>query len=428
VFSFFTLPTRLWEFGFGILANLVQRPIGSWKAKASTMNRLQIVSLLLLFCGLKFGSNAWLVPGYQAIAPCFGTALLIATGERGIVGRALSWRPFTYFGDRSYSIYLWQGPLIVLAAILFATPLAIGLAAILSILISMVSYKAIEPMFRHSKRFLPFSLAWIGAGLACVAFHLVVPVTVGRIEASNALRATFLDEKCDRQRGSPGIAPCIYGPDGVRKLLLIGDSHAGAISQAVVDAAGRAGWQAHIATASACSVPGYPETVTYRPSCAGYTDNILTYARENSIDFVVLLQFSEFYVNDLRIGLDRWQTGLSQFVAELAQSHIAILIIGDNLRLPLAVGRPFWASSWLVDLSDEIKNRKALDAIEHAAAISGATGSYLSARSHLCDGSKCPVFEAGAWQYTDTDHLSYRGAERLAAPIEREIRDFAKQN
>jgi hypothetical protein len=32
------------------------------------------------------------------------------------------------------------------------------------------------------------------------------------------------------------------------------------------------------------------------------------------------------------------------------------------------------------------------------------------------------VFDNGAWQYTDTDHLSYKGAEPLIDPIEAEIR------
>ncbi len=430
VFSFFTLPVRLWEFGFGILANLAQKPVSRWRANAFAIDLLQIGSLLLLFAGLRFGSNAWLVPGYQAIAPCFATALLIATGERGMVGRALSWPLLTYFGDRSYSIYLWQGPLIGFAAILFATPLAIVLAATVSILVSIFSYRKVETMFRDPGRGLAsaraakmsFSSAWLGAILACIAFYLAVPMIIGRLEAPAPLRATFLDQKCERQRGTLGLAPCVYGPGSAPKVLLAGDSHAGAISQAVIYAAARAGWQAHIATASACSVPEYPEDVSFRPSCDGYTANILSYAHQQQVDLVIVMQFSEYYVDDLRIGLDRWRRDLSQFVSSLAQSQIHVLVISNNLRLPLAVGRPFWANSWRADLSDEIIARQALDEAERSAASSSLNGRYLPTRDYLCDRSKCPVFENGAWQYTDTDHLSYRGAEALIDPIEKEIR------
>ncbi len=79
------------------------------------------------------------------------------------------------------------------------------------------------------------------------------------------------------------------------------------------------------------------------------------------------------------------------------------------------------ANSWRADLSDEIIGRQALDEAERSAA-SSTHGRYLPTRDYLCDRSKCPVFENGAWQYTDTDHLSYRGAEALIDPIEKEIR------
>jgi hypothetical protein len=319
--------------------------------------------------------------------------------------------------------------LIGLAAILFATPIAINLAAIASILFSMVSYRTIESMFRDSRRGLTlarvrvsFPSAWLGAILACVAFYLAIPVTVGRFAAPAPLRATFLDQKCDRQRGALGLSPCIYGQDGAPKVMLVGDSHAGAISQAVIDAAMRAGWQAHIATASACAVPEYPEGVAFRPSCAGYTSTVVSYAHQQQVDLVIVQQFSEYYVDDLRIGLDRWKTGLSQFVSSLEQSEIRVLVIGNNLRLPLAVGRPVWANSWRADLSDEIHRRRQLDDVERSAATSSPNGRYLMAKDHLCDGSRCPVFDNGAWQYTDTDHLSYKGAEPLIDPIEAEIR------
>jgi peptidoglycan/LPS O-acetylase OafA/YrhL len=431
VFSFFTLPTRIWEFGFGILANLAQSPIGRWKAKALAIHSLQIVSVLLIFAGFKFGSNVWLVPGYQAVAPCFGTALLIATGTRGVVCRALSRPWLTYFGDRSYSIYLWQGPLIGFAAILFATPLSIALAAAGSIAVAIVSYRIVEPMFRNQKRRfdlairVPFGAAWLGAILVCLALYFIVPATVGRLEAAAPLRATFLDTNCARQRGTLGIAPCVYGENGAPKILLIGDSHAGAISQAVIDAARRVGWQAHIATASACSVPEYPEDVAYRPSCAGYTANVLSYAREQQVELVILQQFSEYYVTDLRIGLNRWKEGLSEFVSQLAESQIHTLVIGNNLQLPLISGRPFWTKFWALDLSSEIRDRRTLDDVERLAATVRPSGRYLLSRDYLCRLSQCPVFEGGAWQYTDADHLSYKGAQRLIDPIERELRAIA---
>jgi peptidoglycan/LPS O-acetylase OafA/YrhL len=427
-FSFFMLPTRLWEFGFGILACLAEQPLRRWIDNTLVIVLLQAAALVALLFGLKVGSDAWLVPGYQALAPCLGAALLIATGERGVVARLLASPMPTYFGDRSYSIYLWQGPLISFAAILFATPRAIALAALSAILVAVATYSTIEVMFRYPNReangvaprhSVKFAAAFAAATLVCTSVYYLVPITVARLQAPAPLRATFLDAKCDRQSGSIGIKPCVYGPPEAPKVLLIGDSHAGAISQALIDAALRTGWQAHVATASACSVPEYPEDVAFRSSCSGYSANVLAYARKIGARFVVVQQFSEYYVYNLRIGLERWKQGLTRFQSDLRSAGISTLVINDNPRFPLAVGRPLWAETWQIDQSEAMSRRAALDKNERAATTSIPGNRFIRSIDYLCRGAVCPVFDRGAWLYTDADHLSDRGAEPLSVAIEK---------
>lgn len=426
IFSFFMLPTRIWEFCFGIIANFISAPLRARLTSLLAVHLLQVVGLVLLFVGLKFGSNAWLVPGFQAIAPCFGAALLLATGDRGIIGRALSFRVMVYLGDRSYSIYLWQGPLIGFAAILFATPWAISIAAFVSILISIASYGTVETMFRRRQNGtrrsaaspLRVASAYFAAILICAACYVFTLIVVSRFEAPAPLRATTFDTKCERQRGVLGIKPCVYGEAGRPTVLLIGDSHAGAISQVVIDAGIRNGWQVHVATASACSVPEYPEDVEYRSSCAGYTENILKYVLKENINIVILQQFSEFYTLKLRIGIDRWQSGLADFLSSLAQSHVPAIVIGDNIRLPIAVGRPFWVESWKLNMKKAIESRYTLEEAERHATTMIAGNQYILAREYICNGSMCPIFEKGTWLYTDTDHLSFKGAELLQKPLD----------
>jgi len=60
-------------------------------------------------------------PGYAAVLPALGAALVLAAGLPGPqprhgVAAALSLRPFRYVGDRSYSFYLWHWPVLALAA------------------------------------------------------------------------------------------------------------------------------------------------------------------------------------------------------------------------------------------------------------------------------------------------------------------------
>src|SRR5262249_25629385 len=158
---------------------------------------------------------------------------------------------------------LWQGPLIVFASMLYPTPAASALAAVASLLVSMLTYRRVEQAFRSGRadgdakrRAGPAAASiYCGALLICAANYALIGPVIRRVAAPIPLRATSLDKHCERQRGILGIKPCVYGEDGRPKVLLVGDSHAGAISQAVIDAADLAGWQSHIATASACAVP-----------------------------------------------------------------------------------------------------------------------------------------------------------------------------
>ncbi len=429
-YSFFMLFPHLWEFGLGALAFMLHKSCQTRNFPSFAINLVQFCAAAAILAGFVLGTDTVLVPGTQAIAPVVGAALLIATGPRGIVSRFLSWPVFQFLGDRSYSIYIWQGPLIVFGAMLFAPPMGSAAGAVASVLVSLVLFRSVEQKPRNldslENRTFRKSLALGGTYVFVLALliasqMLVLPL-VQRFQAPAPVRATSLDEACERQRGVPGLEPCIYGRSSGQKLLLVGDSHAGAVSQAVVDAADSVGWQAIVATASACALPEYPENVSYRASCSGYAQDVTNYARNQGVRMVIMQQFSEFYVDRLGVGLPRWRSGLKEFVDTLASSGIKVLIVGDNLGLPISVGRPIWVDQWSVDLSSSIEARRGIEMIESQVAAENDAAEFLPARQFLCANSICPVFDNGKWLYTDTDHLSYLGAEPLSAPIADAIR------
>ncbi len=120
--AYFVTPARFWEFGLGGLLAL----LGLTSAKHRLISQpTQVIWQILAIAG--FGLIAWSAmtyshvtafPGWAALVPAVGTALVIHGGTvvtdtwHGVI---TSFKPIQYAGDISYSLYLWHWPLICLA-------------------------------------------------------------------------------------------------------------------------------------------------------------------------------------------------------------------------------------------------------------------------------------------------------------------------
>jgi hypothetical protein len=176
-----------------------------------------------------------LFPGWWAILPTLGTALLIAVGEKSWINRyLLSFGPLVFVGLISYPIYLWHWPLLSFAHIVEGgTPqIATRLTAVaLSFVLAWLTYAAIEKRIRLKPN------AW---AVACVC-GLIVSAVLGMTAFSGAVHARserFGVGRIVRQNlgdwGFPGshLKPVktSLGYHFVRgetssKVLFIGDSH-----------------------------------------------------------------------------------------------------------------------------------------------------------------------------------------------------------
>jgi peptidoglycan/LPS O-acetylase OafA/YrhL len=122
--AYFVTPTRMWELGIGGLLALATAPrvLGRGDAPrrppAAASQLLCLVGLgAIAYTALTY-SGSTPFPGWQALLPVLGTALVIGAYPLPIgtacPGRLLATRPVQWLGDVSYSVYLWHWPLIVL--------------------------------------------------------------------------------------------------------------------------------------------------------------------------------------------------------------------------------------------------------------------------------------------------------------------------
>jgi len=148
--AYYLLPTRFFELLVGSLLAI------TWH-KLPTVNKLNANILSIIGFLLIIGSSLFLTehhsfPGYNALYPVIGTALLIYS-QGGIVNRFFTAKPLVYTGNISYSLYLWHWPIFVIITYLaIDLTLAVQLTCIaLTYLLSVFSYRYIEQPFRDAK-------------------------------------------------------------------------------------------------------------------------------------------------------------------------------------------------------------------------------------------------------------------------------------
>jgi peptidoglycan/LPS O-acetylase OafA/YrhL len=288
--AYFSTSARAWELALGAAL-----AIGAFRLPA-------FAGWIGLGCiaaaGIAYsGSTAF--PGYAAMLPTVGAALVIAA-RRGSASRALAVAPMRYVGDRSYALYLWHWPVLVIAAGYagheLSTPTRLGLLAG-AFLLSIVTYALFENPIRHMRWRAPTgALLWPASAAVILAVALPILAslhsTATRVASASAavrpaalvresgpartawkplpavaaavaaakrdaalpwpltppvgsLRGDFYEfpRGCDARQGQTTSKICRLGEPGAAKTLVVfGDSHAEMWMPAVLKMAHRDDW------------------------------------------------------------------------------------------------------------------------------------------------------------------------------------------
>jgi hypothetical protein len=109
-------------------------------------------------------------PGWRALAPTLGCALVLANPGGAGRQRALSWRPMQGLGTISYPLYLWHWPLLSFAFIRYGEQTSLGFRLGLAgcgVLLALATYLGVErPAAAHFARRPGGTVAVLVAALA----------------------------------------------------------------------------------------------------------------------------------------------------------------------------------------------------------------------------------------------------------------------
>jgi peptidoglycan/LPS O-acetylase OafA/YrhL len=228
--AFYSPLGRFWEPMVGAaLAVLERRRKAALPRKAC--DALSFLGAGVLLCGFALINEARPFPGYWALLPTIGTALLIAAGPNGWVNRRVfSLGPIVFVGLVSYSLYLWHWPLITYGYLAFGDHSAVRvLACALAFGLASATYYFVEKPLRFGawRSVKPLTIASSMAGmlgLGVVVMSLHAPPRLAQIEVPTRHEWEYLlAMPKPTDAGEEGIYR--LGGERPRVALFIGDSN-----------------------------------------------------------------------------------------------------------------------------------------------------------------------------------------------------------
>jgi peptidoglycan/LPS O-acetylase OafA/YrhL len=434
--AFYLLPTRAWEMGVGSLI-----AVGAVPAVASqrSRNALAIVGVLLIVVSMLTLTRDSTFPGWNALYPVVGSALVIAYAQGTLVGKWLSLRPVVYIGLISYALYLWHWPVIVYAKLIIGSELGpVTIAGVLgvSLVLAALSRPLIERPFRFGLQSAGTPQVVTAGLMAVLVFGFLgwgasVAGQVGREFPRDVLEIAaysnyremddyhyqFRPGECmigegAAAQGTFNNEECLRPSDNKPNIVVLGDSHA-----------------AHLWRALSLELPQFNFLQASASGCRPVRNPVGEKRCTDIVNHVYqdLLERGEL---DGMILAGRWRdrevAGLAETARYIAQYTPNVVVMGPVpeykglLPILLAQSRYFGNEDIVDDALDT--SRHAVD-IKLAAAVEAAGAHYISIQSILCGGRRCltAVPETDIPMQFDYGHFTLAGARQLARSIAGEL-------
>ena len=454
--AYFATTTRAWELALGGgLAVLKWRHVFSERLRGflGLMGLGAIVAACLAYSGdTRF-------PGYAGLLPTLGSAaVIVASGAQAPWSARflLNSSPARYFGDISYSLYLWHWPLVVVheeltgrpaalldgAAILIAScalahfskihvedrfrtvglptgrTIAAGVGAVASILVNGIGFLIQVPTGSDGA---------FATGLPCGASALVDPQYDWRQE--NLARIVPRPENvkkdvpssyangCHQNQRRTEVKTCDFGaPGSPVHVVMIGDSHATHWFPTFEEIARRRPIYFQGMAKSACLFSlepvYYPPLKRLYTECSEWSNNVINRLARDKPDLVLISQ-SPAYSADVADGVTAaWERlirmGLDvRFVRSTPWTGL------DPAKCLLRSER--WVKECAPVRAAVFRSGPAEIAAEKLKVQS------LDFSDYFCDAAHCPMVLGGVLVYRDSHHMSATFARTLGNAMEKRL-------
>lgn len=448
--AYFSLPTRAWEMMLGGLAFLYPLNL-----KDSYKKLIEWIGIILIFGSYIFIDKSTPWPGYLAIFPVLGSFMIIQAQSNSIITCNSI---FQKLGAWSYSIYLWHWPIVVAIYYFSLNESYIFAGIALSIFLGFLSYTYIEKLkFKNDfKDVLSyFNYKPIYFLLAAGISGLLVFSTNGIPAHYNTKVIKANDGINDRNSyncmtnmvSNAPFSPCIIGDKKNIKAIIVGDSHADAMTSALVQSVLPNGGVLALTKAS-CPFIMNIKHQRYGDECFNENIERMEFLTNNYKDIPIfwvartsayiygqsnpkrirgnisgpVIYFSAPYLEPNEYFFDELKKNLELTISSIGASHPVFIIqptpemrknVPKTLAKQLQLGEEYDDLSISSDLYFK-RNQRTRNIINDI--IENNNIQALDPIPFLCIETKCIAQQEGVPIYYDGDHLSESG-NKLLVPM-----------
>ncbi len=490
--AYFVTPARAWEFAIGgllaVAAGSTARVGGPWRRRLPRPGRVLLAATgvtAILVAALTYDGHTPF-PGAHALTPTLGAAGVIVaalTVRDGALGRLMASRGAQVLGDHSYAVYLWHWPLIVLVPFVSSDEFGVlNAVAILmaTALLSVLTKKLVEDPCRGINWLRPLRRTYATAGLCVVLVVGMASLQLVELDhrattakrqldraiasgdecfGSGVLRnpqactgrvpsevvpapATAEDDKSDAYPDVSGgadcwsaaprypVVRCQFGASkAVKRVALVGNSHAGQWLPALQQIADRQGWQIDTFLASRCAMAGVAQNIGTTGSsdaCSRWVSDVTQIVANGHYDLVVLsnrISVSALGSTDRDTSVQAYRRGYSTVLDTWSHSGVRVLAVRDT-PAPGDGGidsMPACVAAHSTDLAACSGPRAewvpADPVVEAAQGVPAARLTIVDLNDQICGPKVCAGVVGGVLVYYDGSHLTATYARTLAPAI-----------
>jgi len=435
---YYSPQTRFWELLIGAALACVgsdktlKKPIcrvNAWLASmnvssARFANARSFLGVCLLSAGLCWITNDKPFPGWYALLPTMGAALIISADMHAWINRhILANKVVVWFGLISFPLYLWHWPLLSFARILETDTPSVGIRTALvglSVALAWMTTSFIERPIRFGKpasyKTIALATAMIAIGLA--GFYTFVNEGLPSRYGVTALQMTPGRYECEGLEKNSG---CAFGNPNSNKLVIVwGDSHAEQYTNALRLALGDQ-YKFLAVTNGSCFMGEkvvFPNMGSKR-DCGAAIEKIRS-LHGQSIYAVIRVQRWHGYLIQSKSDVEN-AVNDAIIAYDLRPQKIIIMGATPDVNLECEVSnyytRPLVSKKICTPLNFRVTDFvKSFIEITKAMPVPGNVH-FIYPYEIVCPANLCRVIEGNIAYFEDTHHLSTEGALRVVPYI-----------